>query len=196
MTPDYHSDDFATARLDDAVTLRSAAREARATLYAVLNRLETNDLNGDEQPFIDDCLGTIVRMSSILIGVGQRMLSVRSKLGYPQSKIAAILGIADKSYKNYELEKRELPLSIAVKFCEEFDENLAWLVYGLAVPDSQRSAELAGETARAVFEHIKASDKEFSGAEIQKFAHYIFEQSLSKDTSPQGEAKLFFSAIG
>ena len=196
MTPDYHSDDFATARLDDAVTLRSAAREARATLYAVLNRLETNDLNGDEQPFIDDCSGAIVRMSSILIGVGQRMLSVRSKLGYPQSKIAAILGIADKSYKNYELEKRELPLSIAVKFCEEFDENLAWLVYGLAVPDSQRSAELAGETARAVFEHIKASDKEFSGAEIQKFAHYIFEQSLSKDTSPQGEAKLFFSAIG
>ena len=144
MTPDYHSDDFATARLDDAVTLRSAAREARATLYAVLNRLETNDLNGDEQPFIDDCSGAIVRMSSILIGVGQRMLSVRSKLGYPQSKIAAILGIADKSYKNYELEKRELPLSIAVKFCEEFDENLAWLVYGLAVPDSQRSAELAG----------------------------------------------------
>jgi len=141
-------------------------------------------------------MGTFVRMSSILIGVGQRMLSVRTKLGYPQSKIAAILGIADKSYKNYELEKRELPLSIAVKFCEEFDENLAWLVYGLAVPDSQRSAELAGETAQAVFEHIKASDKEFSGAEIQKFAHYIFEQSLSKGTSPQGEAKLFFSAIG
>ncbi len=135
-------------------------------------------------------------MSSILIGVGQRMLSVRTKLGYPQSKIAAILGIADKSYKNYELEKRELPLSIAVKFCDEFEENLAWLVYGLAVPDGHQSAELAGETARAVFEHIKSSDKVFSGAEIQKFAHYIFEQSLSKGTSPQGEAKLFFSAIG
>ncbi len=135
-------------------------------------------------------------MSSILIGIGQRMLSVRTKLGYPQSKIAAILGIADKSYKNYELEKRELPLSIAVKFCEEFNENLAWLVYGLAAPDGQQSAELAGETAQAVFEHIKFSDKEFSGAEIQKFAHYIFKQSLSKDTPPQAEAKLFFSAIG
>ena len=63
------------------------------------------------------------------------MLSVRSQLGYPQSKVAAILGIADKSYKNYELEKRELPLSIAVKFCEEFDKNLMWLVYGSSVPD-------------------------------------------------------------
>ena len=67
MTPDYHSDDFATARLDDAVTLRSAAREARATLYAVLNRLETNDLNGDEQPFIDDCLGAIAILEVALL---------------------------------------------------------------------------------------------------------------------------------
>ena len=27
MIPDYHSDDFATARLEDTVSLRSAARE-------------------------------------------------------------------------------------------------------------------------------------------------------------------------
>ncbi len=72
------------------------------------------------------------------------MLSVRSQLGYPQSKVAAILGIADKSYKNYELEKRELPLSVAVKFCDEFDKNLIWLVYGISVPDSGQSARLAG----------------------------------------------------
>lgn len=59
MKPDYHSDDFATARLDDVVSLRSAAQEARATLYAILKRLELNDMEGEEQPFIDDCLGAI-----------------------------------------------------------------------------------------------------------------------------------------
>ncbi|MEO9651202.1 MAG: hypothetical protein ABJ360_07700 [Roseobacter sp.] len=117
-------------------------------------------------------------------------------MGYPQSKVATILGIADKSYKNYELEKRELPLLIAVKFCEEFDKNLIWLVYGNSVPDSEQSARLAGQTAQAVFEHAVATKKSFSSAEIQKFTQYIFEQSLSKGTSPQSEAKLFFSAIG
>lgn len=59
MKPDFRSDDFATARLDDVVSLRSAVQEARATLYAVLNRLELNDMEGEEQPFIDDCLGAI-----------------------------------------------------------------------------------------------------------------------------------------
>jgi DNA-binding XRE family transcriptional regulator len=141
-------------------------------------------------------MGTFARMPTVLIGIGRRMLSVRSQLGYPQNKVAAILGIADKSYKNYELEKRELPLSIAVKFCEEFDKNLIWLVYGISVPDSEQSARLAGKTAQAVFDHANANGRSFSSAEIQKFTHYIFEQSLSKGTSPQSEAKLFFSAIG
>lgn len=124
------------------------------------------------------------------------MLSIRSQLGYAQSKVAAILGIADKFYKNYELEKRELPLSIAVKFCEEFDKNLIWLVYENSVPDNEQLARLAGETAQAVFEPADTNDKSFSSAEIQKFTRYIFKQSLSKGTSPQSEAKLFFSAIG
>lgn len=141
-------------------------------------------------------MGTFVRISTVLIGIGQRMLSIRSQLGYAQSKVAAILGIADKSYKNYEPEKRELPLSIAVKFCEEFNKNLIWLVYGNSLPDNEQPARLARETAQAVFEPADANDKSFSSAEIQKFTQYIFEQSLSKGTSPQSEAKLFFSAIG
>ncbi len=66
MIPDYQSDDFATARLEDTVSLRSAAREARATLYAVLNRLELNDLEGEEQPYIDDCLGALAILEEAL----------------------------------------------------------------------------------------------------------------------------------
>lgn len=66
MTPDYHSDDFSIARLEDTVSLRSAAREARATLYAVLNRLELNDLEGEEQPYIDDCLGALAILEEVL----------------------------------------------------------------------------------------------------------------------------------
>ena len=66
MIPDYHSDDFSTARLEDTVSLQSAAREVRATLYAVLNRLELNDLDGEEQPYIDDCLGALAILEEAL----------------------------------------------------------------------------------------------------------------------------------
>ena len=66
MIAGYHSNDFATARMEDTVSLRSAAREARATLYAVLNRLELNDLDGEEQPYIDDCLGALAILEEAL----------------------------------------------------------------------------------------------------------------------------------
>lgn len=140
-------------------------------------------------------MGTNVQMSTNLIGIGQRMLSVRSELGYPQNKVAAILGIADKSYKNYELEKREIPLSIAVKFCEEFEKSLTWLIHGTTVPSLEESARLAGKTAKAIFHHSNASRNSFSSAEFEKFSRYIFEQAASKGASPEAEAKLFFSTI-
>ncbi|MCV6825065.1 MULTISPECIES: hypothetical protein [Halocynthiibacter] len=66
MIPDYHSDDFSTARLEDPVSLRSAAGEARATLYTVLNRLERNDLEGEDQQSIDDCLGALAILEEAL----------------------------------------------------------------------------------------------------------------------------------
>lgn len=66
MIGGYHRDDFATARVEDTVSLRSAAREARATLYTVLNRLEKNDLEGEEQPYIDDCLGALAILEEAL----------------------------------------------------------------------------------------------------------------------------------
>ena len=66
LQPDHHSDDFATARLEDTFTLREAAREARAALYSALNRLELNDLDGEEGPFIDDCLVAIAMLEEAL----------------------------------------------------------------------------------------------------------------------------------
>ena len=66
MIPDCHSDDFSTPRLEDTVSLRSAAREARATLYKVLNRLEQVDLEGEEQPNINDCLGALAILEEAL----------------------------------------------------------------------------------------------------------------------------------
>jgi ribosome assembly protein YihI (activator of Der GTPase) len=67
VIPDFHSDDFAAAPLDDVTSLRSAAREARATFYNVMERLEASDTSGEEQPFIDDCLGAIAILEVALL---------------------------------------------------------------------------------------------------------------------------------
>ena len=67
MIPDFQSENCATTQMEEVASLRSAACEARATLYAVLIRLELNDLEGEEQPFIDDCLGAIAILEVALL---------------------------------------------------------------------------------------------------------------------------------
>ena len=63
----FHSDEFSAGQQIDTGSLRSAAREARATLYNVMERLEASDTDGEEQPFIDDCLGAIVILEVALL---------------------------------------------------------------------------------------------------------------------------------
>lgn len=41
-----------------------AVKEAEATLYSCLNRLELNDMDGEEQPFMDDCHTAIALLTA------------------------------------------------------------------------------------------------------------------------------------
>jgi hypothetical protein len=46
--------------------LRAAAREARAVLYQVMERLEMNNLEGEESPFIEDCQTALTMLNAAL----------------------------------------------------------------------------------------------------------------------------------
>ena len=66
MNVKFHSGDVSTALAQDNITLREAGREARAALYTVMERLEMNDLSGEETPFVDDCLVAIAMLEEAL----------------------------------------------------------------------------------------------------------------------------------
>ena len=46
--------------------LESALREAIATLYAVKDRLDMNNLEGEESPYIQDCANAIEQAEQAL----------------------------------------------------------------------------------------------------------------------------------
>jgi DNA-binding XRE family transcriptional regulator len=124
---------------------------------------------------------------SSLVGIGKRLHEMRSRLGYPQSKVAAVLGIADRSYKNYETEKRELPLAIAVAFCEKFNVNLQWLISGeesLNLADANR---LYDDCVLTVLDELESRKLTVSNARIAKTCAYLARQCLEKGTEPKSE---------
>lgn len=131
--------------------------------------------------------------SSDFSSVGLRMREVRLQYNYSQSKVAAKLDINDRTYKFYELGKREVPLQIAMKFCKEFGIEIKWLASGLGPKKAEGNDSLTALAAEALLDalDIKASigGRAMSNSMLAKQIDFVLQQSLIKGTAPRAEAE-------
>lgn len=123
------------------------------------------------------------------------MLSVRKKNGFTQSVMAAKLGIADRTYNYYEQEKRELPSSVAVRFCDLFSTNLAWLLVGESAEFSPAQHETLAKSVAAVLNEHQESSRDLSFENLGQFAANVFERCADGSTSPTEEARKLFKMV-
>jgi DNA-binding XRE family transcriptional regulator len=138
--------------------------------------------------------GLLGRMS-IEFSIAARLREVRSRLGYPQSKMAAALGIADRSYKHYEAGTRDLPLPIAVKFCDVFDIDLQWLVFGEHAFDPEKSSQIFEKCILAVLNESDRRKLSLPNEKVAKTTAYIASQCLAKCTDPEVETAAFMEIM-
>lgn len=137
--------------------------------------------------------------SSDFSSVGLRMREVRLQHDYSQSKVAAKLDINDRTYKFYELGKREVPLLIAMKFCKEFGIEIKWLSSGLGPKKAEGNDSLTAQAAEALLDalgiEISMGGRGLSNAMLAKQIDFVLQQSLIKGTSPKIEAEALASII-
>ncbi|MGR3369248.1 MAG: helix-turn-helix domain-containing protein [Sagittula sp.] len=119
--------------------------------------------------------------------IGARMRSAREASGYSQVKCAALLDVSERSYKSYELGKREPSLRTAVDFSERLQVDLRWLILGEETVPTNNLIELSEEIAAALFE--QASAGAFTPKKFGRIARYVLEQTIAKGTDPQTEVK-------
>lgn len=136
-------------------------------------------------------------MASQIAFVGQRMRETREKTGYSQGKFAAMLELSDRAYKNYELGKREPPLSVVAHFSSKFGVDLHWLVFGEEPqPQDLKLIELAGQTSDATYSISTASGQPPLGEKAYaKFFRYVLEQCFRKRSVPHDEARAVFELM-
>ena len=121
------------------------------------------------------------------------MREVRLQHNYSQSKVAAKLDINDRTYKFYELGKREVPLQIAIKFCKEFEIEIKWLSSGLGPKKAEGNDGLTALAAEALLDalgiEISMGGRVLSNNMLAKQIDFVLQQSLMKGTSPRVEAE-------
>jgi len=134
-------------------------------------------------------------MSIELSGIGLRLLKLRKQSGYTQSVMAAKLDIADRTYKFYELERRELPAPIAVKICGLFEADITWLLTGHESAISQSNLELISKSVLAVLTLDAEKDHDYSNEKLAELSSYVFNQAVRKSTPPAAEAEAIFRVM-
>lgn len=134
-------------------------------------------------------------MSIDAVSFGQRLREVRLTRDYSQAKVAARLEIADRTYKFYELGKREMPISTALKFCSEFGVELKWLATGSGPKLLLEKGSLVEEAVLAVLLTHQEKGLSVPAEKIAKQVNYVMEQSSSKGTAPVDEARLLVDII-
>ncbi|HEX7852825.1 MAG TPA: helix-turn-helix transcriptional regulator [Sphingobium sp.] len=134
-------------------------------------------------------------MSTEISRIGARLLSVRTKLRFPQSKVAAILGVADRSYKLYEAGSRELPVAVALRFCEAFETDLLWLLTGeFALTKDLASALVAEVFEASQGEAIKRGIM-LSPEQAGKLGRFIFTLCITNHSAPKNEVAQVFDLL-
>ena len=127
-----------------------------------------------------------------LAGIGARMAACRAKKQASQVKAAAMLEISDKAYKNYEGEKREIPLSTAAAFCDAFEVDLEWLVFGQGSQSNEKTVAIFSETIEALISEAQQRKLALSPNRAAKIGSYIFRNCVQNGTSPESEVGPIF----
>ena len=122
-----------------------------------------------------------------LAGIGARMAAARANKPASQVKAAAMLEISDKAYKNYETEKRSLPLETAVAFCDAFDVDLQWLVFGTKAGASEKGYGRFSEAIEALMAEAQDRKIALSPNRAARIGGYLLRICDEKGTSPKAE---------
>jgi len=83
------------------------------------------------------------------LGFGQRTQAVRLEHDVSKAKAAARLDITDRTHKFYELGKRKMPISTALKYHDAFGAKLKWLATGSGPKPPLQEGSFVEEAALA-----------------------------------------------
>ncbi|WP_343503558.1 MULTISPECIES: helix-turn-helix domain-containing protein [Roseobacteraceae] len=114
-----------------------------------------------------------------------RLRKIREQSGFSQARCAAYLGVSERSYKSYELGKREPPLSVVISASERFEVSLGWLVLGTEWAIQEKVAALAGDVSR-VF-HKTTSVDAMTAERFGRLVEYAVQQCIEKGTPAEIE---------
>lgn len=89
--------------------------------------------------------------------IGARLAQFRNLRGLLQSEFAGELGLSPRSYQNYELGIRDVPIATVAKMIELYALNTQWLISGNGGPYFNDPVKVARESLQEIVQAAGAA---------------------------------------
>lgn len=115
--------------------------------------------------------------------VAIRLAALRASTGLSQAKFAESVGLAERSYINYERGEREIPASVLRRMLEVYGVDPVWILAGSGdEPEyaSQRRFDerLMMQVFQIVGDELKRAKKTFTFAKYSKFLCLAYQHAV------------------
>lgn len=128
-------------------------------------------------------MGTLNEESEIFRAqLSSRMRMVRKASDATQDEAAEICDVSPRSYKDYELGRRGMPVEVLVKFCENFRISTEEMLFGkrAAKPSGGEGEALVEEIATGVLSVFGSTEDDSEKDRQIKMACYAWKSAQAK----------------
>lgn len=135
------------------------------------------------------------RLSTDLSGIGLRLREIRKTNDLTQQVMAAAIDVTDRTYKNYEQEKRDLPAVAAITICDAFGISLEWLLVGRGKARKSDDPELAEACAWAVLSENEVRQAALPIEKLSKIIGFVAAQASQTEEAPREVTQKYFDTL-
>ncbi|WP_405405239.1 helix-turn-helix domain-containing protein [Paracoccus sp. Ld10] len=119
--------------------------------------------------------------------IAKRLVHFRKSLGKNQIPFAEELGVSQSAYKNYEREATDLPISLAVKLCRDYDLSAEWLLLGRSGMTSKLSDDIIERAVTVTREFITENGFDIPPEKEAKIVRYLIRKMSETGEISQDE---------
>lgn len=110
------------------------------------------------------------------MNICNRLTHLRKYLNFNQIPFAKELGVSQSAYANYERGVTDIPISLAVKICVEYEVSPSWLLCGDGAMKSKGTGEIVEAASVALARFVAEKKIEITPEKQGLLIRYLYEE--------------------
>jgi transcriptional regulator with XRE-family HTH domain len=130
-----------------------------------------------------------------MMNLSDRLTFLRKSTGKTQIPFAKEVGVSQSAYANYERGATEIPISLAVKVCLDYEISPSWLLLGEGTMKTMDVSNLLEDCVVSILKFLIDNDLPINPERIGRLVKFLFNDKYSGKAQTDEDTDRFLNTI-